>query len=138
MLSSIRRAFSSNYANFKGRSSRAEYWTVPIFFVAVVLAVTFLTVMVVGLLGAGETAAYVAILLPGLIAFLPLLSVTVRRCHDFGATGWPAAPTSVPYVSFVAHVAVGAMGTRPGPNRFGGIRRRWQILAPILPAISAG
>jgi uncharacterized membrane protein YhaH (DUF805 family) len=70
------------YAVFKGRASRAEYWSM--FFINLALGAV-LYGLAVG--GAGEVFLLLYVLLV-LVTFLPGLSVLVRRLHDTGRSGW--------------------------------------------------
>ena len=96
-ISSIKTCFKK-YIDFKGRASRSEYW----FFI------WFFILLWVGLLFAGEywddsnlfyelsdslynTLNYIIIgLIYGfpLICLIPLISVTIRRIHDIGQSGF--------------------------------------------------
>jgi len=96
-ISSIKTCFKK-YIDFKGRASRSEYW----FFI------WFFILLWVGLLFAGEywdesnlfyelsdslynTLNYLIIgLIYGfpLICLIPLISVTIRRIHDIGQSGF--------------------------------------------------
>ena len=96
-ISSIKTCFKK-YIDFKGRASRSEYW----FFI------WFFILLWVGLLFAGEywdesnlfyelsdslynTLNYLIIgLVYGfpLICLIPLISVTIRRIHDIGQSGF--------------------------------------------------
>lgn len=94
---SIRSGFQ-NYANFKGRASRAEYWWWVLFTV------------ILGLVGSsihlslGNAASFVTL--------LPTLAVAVRRMHDVDRVGWF---TLVPIYNFILGVRQGDAGE----NRFG-------------------
>jgi uncharacterized membrane protein YhaH (DUF805 family) len=84
-----------NYANFKGRARRKEFWMFALF--NLLLAMIFLgldnllgTTIKLNLPGQGETPfpygyLYLAY---GLSTFIPSLAVTVRRLHDIGKSGW--------------------------------------------------
>jgi uncharacterized membrane protein YhaH (DUF805 family) len=69
---SIRSAFN-NYANFKGRSTRPEYWYFFLFSLLIRLALS----------GSAGLAGIVTL---GLL--LPSIAVGVRRMHDVGRSGW--------------------------------------------------
>lgn len=77
---SITSAFK-NYANFKGRASRSEFWWFTLFEFLVLLHVTIFE-------------AYYKIehpIITGIFAFalfLPDLTMCVRRCHDSNHSGW--------------------------------------------------
>lgn len=69
-----------NYANFQGRARRKEYW----FFMSFNVFIYTMTAMLDNMLGT-------FILFNGLFLLavaLPVLSVSVRRLHDIGRSGW--------------------------------------------------
>jgi len=69
----IRSGFQ-NYANFKGRASRAEYWWWALF--TVILSVLLSSInSSFGDLGS-------------LVTLLPSIAVAIRRVHDVGRAGW--------------------------------------------------
>ncbi len=69
------------YADFKGRASRAEFWT---FFLFVVIAQA--VAGVVDLLFGGARSGAFSVL-TGVLLFVPQLAVTVRRLHDVNRSG---------------------------------------------------
>lgn len=69
--------FFSNYANFRGRSTRAEYWWVQLF----LLIVSFV------LESAGMGGQIICILFY-LAIIIPSLALMVRRLHDVGLSGY--------------------------------------------------
>ena len=80
----------SGYVNFRGRSTRAEYWWWSLFhFVAAIFGV-ILDVSIFGLLAGNWDAADWSLFqnLFGLALLLPGLAVTVRRLHDINKSGW--------------------------------------------------
>ena len=70
------------YADFKGRASRAEFWTF-FFFVLIAQAVARL---VDTIFGGGYLGGPVA-MLTGLLLFVPQVSVAIRRLHDVNRSG---------------------------------------------------
>jgi uncharacterized membrane protein YhaH (DUF805 family) len=72
-----------NYANFRDRAARAEYWWWALFACVVYIVAALLDFLVFNGFGASPflLVIYLAFLLPG-------LSVTVRRLHDTGRSGW--------------------------------------------------
>lgn len=68
-----------NYANFKGRARRQEYWMFTLFNV----------IFAYGLAGIGYLLEFNLISnIYSLVVFVPGLAVTVRRLHDTGKSGW--------------------------------------------------
>ncbi|GBL20535.1 inner membrane protein YhaH [Acidimicrobiaceae bacterium] len=93
----IRSGFQ-NYANFKGRASRSEYWWWALFTV-------ILSVLLSSINGAVRD-------LGSLVTLLPTIAVAVRRMHDVDRVGWF---TLVPIYNFILGVRQGDAGE----NRFG-------------------
>jgi uncharacterized membrane protein YhaH (DUF805 family) len=78
MLQSISRAFK-NFANFKGRSGRQDYWCFFLFYFLVNIGLDVIQItMDINYL----TLVWV------LAMFVPLLAVGVRRMHDVGKSGF--------------------------------------------------
>jgi len=92
----IRSGFQ-NYANFKGRASRAEYWWWTLF--SLIVNVAFSSIA-----GIGELAS--------LIILLPSIAVAVRRMHDTDHAGWWIF---APIINLVFALRSGDFGE----NRFG-------------------
>lgn len=77
------------YADFSGRSSRAEYWWFWLAYVLfdVVLQILMRISALFGILG---------LLYLGII--IPMIAVSVRRLHDTDRTGWWLLAPLVPYL----------------------------------------
>lgn len=78
-----------NYANFKGRARRAEYW----YFVLAnfLLIIPFYVLAIIGTLNNNTlllTAGVIVYALIILATFVPGLAVIVRRLHDINKSGW--------------------------------------------------
>ena len=76
------------FTDFEGRATRTEYWTfiLVIFFIGVIL---FALDIVLGF-STSEQAISGGLLsfIFGILVFIPSLSVSVRRLHDSGKSGW--------------------------------------------------
>ncbi len=71
-----------NYANFKGRASREEYWMFVLFNFIFIIALSFIEVFLFGLYSSIlSNIYYLAVLVPSIAA-------GVRRMHDTGKSGW--------------------------------------------------
>ena len=92
----IRTCFQ-NYATFSGRARRAEYWWWTLFATligAVAMIIDARAFPTYQELGPVSALVSLALLLPG-------LSVTVRRLHDLGRSGWWILIALVPFVGFL-------------------------------------
>ena len=94
----------SNYANFKGRASRSEYWYFALFgaLVYFVSALLLLELNVLAFLG----------------LLIPTLAAAVRRLHDGGRSGSNLLWVLVPIGGIVVFVWLVSAG-ESSPNRFG-------------------
>lgn len=93
----------ANYANFKGRARRGEYW----FFVLFNMVATIGAAIIDGFLG---TELFYGLYVLG--SLLPAVAAGVRRLHDVDKSGWFLL---VPIYNLVLACTE---GTR-GPNSFG-------------------
>jgi len=116
----------SNYATWKGRSSRSEYW---FFNLSYVIAFVIAAVLD-NLLGTdfsisdpymGEVSAGYGILavIVMLGFLLPCLSVFVRRLHDTNRSGWWYWLSLVPLVGAIVLLVFLCTKGTDGPNNFG-------------------
>jgi uncharacterized membrane protein YhaH (DUF805 family) len=105
------------YFDFSGRAPRKEYWMYLLFnfvfgIVALVVDITLSSVsdsMAPGLLYS----------LFCLAVLLPALSVTVRRLHDVGKSGWWILISVLPFIGGLWLLILTLMDSQSGPNRFG-------------------
>jgi uncharacterized membrane protein YhaH (DUF805 family) len=111
LITAWKRVVIERYAQFSGRSGRAEYWW---FFLAnLILGVVF------SLLGRVSVAFAVIYALYGLAMIIPSLSVSVRRLHDINRTGWWVLIALVPIVGVIVLLVFHATAGDPGGNQYG-------------------
>jgi uncharacterized membrane protein YhaH (DUF805 family) len=110
------RSVLSNYANFQGRSGRAEYWwwVLAVLIISIATQAVDALVMPAGQFGGGPVSAIV-----GLALIVPNLSVAVRRLHDTGRTGWWILLLLIPVIGLVVLIFFYLQPGEDGPNRFG-------------------
>ena len=78
---------AEKYACFKGRASRREYWTtILIIFITELLVSIPDTIVNLSIRSATNFSLFSTIY--GIAIFLPALSLTFRRLHDVGRSGW--------------------------------------------------
>lgn len=89
MIDWWKKAVLENYANFKGRARRAEYW----YFVLgnFLLIIPFYVLTIIGAINDNTlflTAGVIVYALVILATIVPSLAVVVRRLHDINKSGW--------------------------------------------------
>ena len=110
-----------NYANFKGRARRKEYWMFTLFFMLFLLASSFVFGALVGILGDNTgTILGVSILIVLYFGHLvPALAVTVRRLHDTGKSGWMYLLVIIPYIGSLIIFIFTVIEGDKGDNKYG-------------------
>jgi uncharacterized membrane protein YhaH (DUF805 family) len=116
---SIKHCFR-NYAVFRGRASRSEFWYFELLFhIFVFLGSIFLglTAAIVGGLTADiDDVGFFFLILPWII---PLLAVQVRRLHDTGHSGAWVWLNLIPIVGAIVILVWSCQAGDKVPNRFG-------------------
>ena len=102
--------------NFSDRSRRKEYWMFMLIATLLMLAFTLVDAFA-GL----ELAEDVGILstLFSLILIIPSLSVTFRRLHDTGKSGWWILISLIPIIGWIVLLVFTVQDSENGVNRFG-------------------
>ena len=117
------RGFTANYANFRDRARRKEYWGFYLFYL-VGLAV----LVVAGLAADAATGnlddegPYVSFTLVGLymLAMLvPGIAMAVRRQHDIGLSGWFYLLIFVPYIGGMILFVFALIPSQKHENKWG-------------------
>jgi uncharacterized membrane protein YhaH (DUF805 family) len=105
-----------NYAVFKGRARRREYWIFELMNSAITLALFGLAVML------GKAGHQYFLSLPFLYiaaTMIPSLASLIRRLHDTNRSGWWFFISMVPLVGPLILFAMTVTDSNPGENRFG-------------------
>ncbi|WP_027016674.1 DUF805 domain-containing protein [Comamonas composti] len=72
-----------NYANFKGRARRKEYWMFQLISMLVMMVIAYGVYFFMG-----EFEAIIAMVAYFVLTLVPQLAITVRRAHDVNHNGW--------------------------------------------------
>ena len=106
-----------NYAGFRGRAGRKEYWFFTLFSFLVTIALVILDLIIFelssGTLFGMFAGAY------SLGVFIPTLAVAFRRLHDTGKSGWWLLINFVPVIGILITVVLFVLDSQPGDNRYG-------------------
>src|SRR6187402_1361182 len=102
------------YADFRGRSTRTEYWLFVLFYLIVYVAC-----LLVGTASGSENASVALASLFALGSLVPSLAVAVRRLHDTDRSGWNILWGFLPIVGTIVVLVFLCLPSTPGTNRFG-------------------
>lgn len=105
------------YADFKGRARRKEYWM----FVLFNLIFASIAVVLDNILGlAVEDAGYGPIYgLYMLAVLVPGIAVTVRRLHDINKSGWMILIGFIPFIGFIWLLVLMVTNGQQEANKWG-------------------
>lgn len=84
-----------NYANFSGRAQRIEYWMFMLVYTIFLVILTAIDL---------ENETPTLALVFAFIMLIPNISVTARRLHDTGRTGWWQLIGIVPLIGFIVMI----------------------------------
>lgn len=99
------------YADFKGRARRKEYWMFILFNTILVFTLSFLE-EVLSLTGTIVVIYTLAIMVPS-------TAVTARRLHDIGKSGWWQLISYIPLIGGIILLVWLCTDSEKGNNRFG-------------------
>ena len=109
-----------NYANFKGRASRSEYWR---FMAGMMMVQGTLGVVAILCKGIGlynfESIIDTITLLVTLFFVIPNIAITTRRMHDIGRSGWTQLISFIPIIGFFIFLNYELKRGDEGENGYG-------------------
>jgi len=109
-----------NYANFKGRASRSEYWR---FMAGMMMVQGTLGVVAILCKGIGlynfESIIDTIRLLVTLFFVIPNIAITTRRMHDIGRSGWTQLISFIPIIGFFIFLNYELKRGDEGENGYG-------------------
>ncbi len=126
-MTAVKTCFSK-YVTFSGRAQRSEFWWFTLFYYVGFIVLSILSPMLVSIVGTTLDGLVDPIRLSTLImlaslfmlaAFLPSISVMVRRLHDTDRSGWWYWIVMVPIIGPILLIVWWASKGSDGGNRFG-------------------
>jgi uncharacterized membrane protein YhaH (DUF805 family) len=106
-----KRVVLERYAQFTGRSGRAEFWWY--FLAALIIGIVFNVLIAIA------SAFWIIYVIYGLAVLIPGIAVGIRRLHDTDKTGWWLLIGLVPFVGIIVLIVFWATEGTPGPNKYG-------------------
>ena len=105
-----------NYAVFRGRARRREYWIFELMTAAIALALFVLAVE----LGKAGYPYFLGLPFLYIVAtIIPSLSSLVRRLHDTNRSGWWFWISLIPLFGPISILIFTVENSQPGENRYG-------------------
>ncbi len=101
----------SKVVTFDGRARRSEYWWFYLFILIVNSVVN-------GIIQATGVTMTV-ILVVSVIISLCSLSVSIRRLHDIGKSGWWILINLIPLIGTIIFIIFAVKDSEPGENKYG-------------------
>lgn len=136
----FRASLTSNYANFRGRARRKEYWGFALFAVIAFIILSMIGMAVDSAMGnmSGDIEApFVTISLFGLFVLaiiIPSIAITVRRIHDIGLSGWFYLLIFVPTIGSLILFVFTLIPSQTHENKWGPVPAGIRIPPPFVPA----
>lgn len=110
------KSYFSNYANFKGRARRSEFWFAYLFVTLVFIGASVVDSIVFDL-AFDEFGLFYVIVALG--SFIPTLAVIWRRLHDMGKSGGFFFIILIPIVGVILLIVWLATDSQPAENKYG-------------------
>lgn len=149
LIQAIKSAFVNQF-DFKGRSSRSEYWYFQLFGAVVSLAISipFLICIIIfaatmtgistsmyddyylssaSLIGMGSITVSMVIYMVmflGIVSgvlLIPSVALTIRRLHDTGKSGWFYFLAFIPYAGAIVMLVFTILESDNGTNKYGDV-----------------
>lgn len=101
----------TQYTDFNGRASRAQYWYFVLFYVLISIPLAIID----GILFQGQ----VLTLILSLALIVPSIAIGVRRLHDLGRPGWWYFGALIPVVGPIALLVLFCLKGEDKANAYG-------------------
>ena len=97
MVEATKKAYIENYANFSGKTNRADFWwaVLGVFLLSMVVSI------VGGMIFGNQNGTNILSSIWSLVTLIPGLALEVRRLHDIGKSGWWILIGLIPIVGFI-------------------------------------
>lgn len=105
------------YADFNGRARRKEYWMFTFFNLIFGIAAALIDNVLGTTTGGLPYGAFYLIF--SLVVLIPGLSVSVRRLHDVGKSGWMLLIALIPLIGAIWLFVLLVTDSKPGENEYG-------------------
>ena len=124
------------YFEFTGRSSRTQYWVYTLVSLLLLFGALYVDIAVLGYFRPGVSGLGPLTLFCVFIHVVPNITVTVRRLHDSGRSGWWYWISLVPFIGGIWLLVLMCFGPDGyGANAYGDDPRETSTWAPPAKAV---
>ena len=102
----------NNMFNVKSRARKSEFWW---FLLLYVVTYSIVWMIDVYLIQSDKLVSSVF----ALVLLVPMITVSVRRLHDIGYSGWWLIIAAIPYLGGIFTLIIGLMPSQVGENKYG-------------------
>lgn len=110
-------AAMKKYVDFSGRARRKEYWMFALFNLIFLIAALVLDLLLGSVNEGLGYGLFYSLFSLGIL--LPTWSVTVRRLHDVGKSGWWIFISLIPFIGGLWLLILTLTDGQAGDNRYG-------------------
>ncbi|MBU3012369.1 DUF805 domain-containing protein [Polaribacter vadi] len=110
------------YADFKGRARRKEYWMFFLFQILIIVLLSLIIIFSSGGFDSNEEPSDIGLIILGfyfLATLIPTIAVSVRRLHDTNRSGWWYLLVIIPYIGRFVLLIFNCMDSYNGSNKWG-------------------
>jgi uncharacterized membrane protein YhaH (DUF805 family) len=113
-----------NTFNFSGRSTRTQYWLFELWMNGIIIAAVVIDILI----GTDQIfdGAGLLTMIVSLGSIIPNLSITIRRIHDVGKSGWWIFVNAIPFIGGIFMLIMMCTDSE-GDNQYG--------ISPKYPSI---
>ena len=109
-----------NYAVFKGRATRKEFWMFTLFNFLIAIAISSIVGIMEGhSVSELDSMTNAANTIYMLFILLPTISIAVRRLHDLGLNGWWWFISFIPLFGPIIIIVLACRPSEPFMNEYG-------------------
>lgn len=106
------------YFDFKGRARRKEYWHFMLFFIIFSILVKLIGSILDMMVGSYNLHSILSLIF-SIITLIPSISVSVRRLHDIGKSGWWTLLCLLPTIGWIWLIVWACFDSKEGENKWG-------------------
>lgn len=114
-------ALTKRYAQFSGRASKREFWGYMLFRMVAVVAIFFVAMIMFAINESLGSIFNLLCWLFGIALVIPDLSVSVRRLHDTGKSGWWYLISVIPLIGWIWLIILWCQASVNEDNQWGGL-----------------